>query len=300
MAPAADDPAIRQLYFCVLLAYTLFGTVWSECRGYRRLIGRSASIADCADAAISWRLYTGASSGLMTQRRAIVGLGALAVLSIAAVIGSFVVVDHISIESLLGQIATWVEVHPSHAILGFAVWAIAANLIVIPSGSLTLILAGFFVGAWLPAALWWGAQVVTAPIVHTIGARSIEPALVERLLQRAGLGASIEVLRLAARREGFLASAVLRLTPLLPGAPGAVIAAAAGICRTKFTLATLAVGWLRPLYFASLGAALPALADPSGLLNVRTLLPLAGLFAVVAGGFGARLWIARRSARQLA
>lgn len=230
----------------------------------------------------------------MHRSVALLALVAMALFSVAATAATLLFGDATSIEVLLVEISIWVETNPATAIALFMLWALAANLIVIPSGSLTLVLAGFFVGAWVPALVWWSAQIITAPIVHTIGGRCIDPGLVERWLGRALPRASIETLRIAARREALLSSVLLRLTPLLPGAPGAVIAAAIGIPTRTFTLGTFAVGWIRPLYFASLGAALPALQNPADLMTVKTLLPLGLLFGLSALALGARVWLDRR------
>ena len=230
----------------------------------------------------------------MPRRTALIVLACMALLSVVATLAVLSTIETAAIEPALVHLATWVEINPWTAAGLFLTWAIAANLIVIPSGSLTLVVAGFFAGAWIPALLWWGAQVVTAPIVHAIGGRCIDPETVERWLGHALPRSSIDTLRIAARRESLLASTLLRLTPLLPGAPGAVIAAAVGIPRHTFTAGTLAVGWIRPLYFASLGAALPALQDPSDLLTIKTLLPLGLIFVLSALALGLRVWLDRR------
>lgn len=230
----------------------------------------------------------------MSHRLALGLLAALALLSMAAILAVVLASGDGGAGTLLSGIAARLEAHRTTALALFVAWALAANLIVIPSGSATLVLAGFFAGPWLPAAVWWGAQIVTAPIVHRIGGGSVDPAIVQRWLGHALPRGSQEALRNATGREALFTSAMLRLTPLLPSAPAALVAAAVGIPATTFTLATVAVGWMRPLYFTSLGATLPALGDPTELLTWQTLLPLGGLFALSVAVVAIRVWLDRR------
>jgi uncharacterized membrane protein YdjX (TVP38/TMEM64 family) len=99
-----------------------------------------------------------------------------------------------------------------------------------------------------------------------------------------------------ASQDGIWASVVLRLTPVIPNAPACMIAAAAGIDLRAFMIGSVLAGWVRPLYFASLGATLGSLAQISELtaVDVRTLLPLLGLCAATALLFGVRLYVSDR------
>lgn len=231
----------------------------------------------------------------MNRTTALIILAALAAASIIATAALWLAGGSGTIEQLFAELGLWVEAKPVTAIVCFALWAIAANLVVIPSGSLTLVAAGFLAGPWVPALIWWGSQVMTAPIVHTVGRRSFEPGALERWLAKAMPAATIETLQTAAQKEAFLTSVIFRLMPTLPSAPAAILASLVGIRVATFTAATVAVGWLRPLYFASLGASLPALRNPSGLLDVATLAPLIAVFVAMAAMLGLRLWLARRA-----
>jgi len=56
---------------------------------------------------------------------------------------------------------------------------------------------------------------------------------------------------------------VLRLTPVIPSAAACLLAAGLAITLNKFILATIAVCWIRPLFFASIGGSLQALTELS-------------------------------------
>jgi uncharacterized membrane protein YdjX (TVP38/TMEM64 family) len=110
--------------------------------------------------------------------------------------------------------------------------------------------------------------------------------LVERWLGRR----SREIIDLA-RVDGFFTVIVLRLLPIIPSAPTCMIAGALGIKLKHLMLATLAVGWVRPLYYASLGVtigSLTRLEDAGGVLSMAIASQLLLLLAGAAG-----LWLVR-------
>jgi uncharacterized membrane protein YdjX (TVP38/TMEM64 family) len=180
-------------------------------------------------------------------------------------------------------------------ILEFAVWALVANCLVLPAGSLSLVAGGAILGMAAPALIWFAAQLVTAPLIYRTGAGSrdrIEP-LVTRYL-----GSSAVRIVARAAHDGVATTILLRLTPILPSAPACLIAAWAGIDLKSFMIGSGLAGWVRPLYFASLGAAAGELARVGATLealSLRTLLALAIPCACAAVVLAARLHLSRRT-----
>jgi uncharacterized membrane protein YdjX (TVP38/TMEM64 family) len=176
----------------------------------------------------------------------------------------------------------------------FAVWSVICVSLIVPVGTISVIVGGILFGAFLPAVLWAVAQLVTAPVIYHLTRSSIGAdagvGLVERWLGRR----SAEIVDLA-RVDGFFTVIVLRLLPIIPSAPTCMIAAALGIQLKHLMLATLAVGWVRPLYYASLGVtigSLTKLEDAGGVLSMAV---ATQLLLVLAGG--AALWLLRHLVR---
>ena len=137
----------------------------------------------------------------------------------------------------------------------FAV-AVLTQLLVVPSGSVLLVAAGFVFGAPLAAGLYAAAQMLTAWPVFAISQhairerhRSFWSSHVERVKTQPLLQ-SLDALR----RDSFFATITLRLTPVIPSAVACVLAAMSGLSMRGFLLGTLASCWIRPLFFASAGA----------------------------------------------
>lgn len=223
-------------------------------------------------------------------------LAALVAVSAAAVIGVGALGGAMWLEATAHGLQGWIVAYPVSAAVLFALWAIAANVLVLPLGTLSLLLAGGVANPVVAAMTWWLAQVATAPVVHVLGGRSLDTALLERLTRRVVPSLDLDSVVRASARDGFALSVLLRLAPFLPSAPAALVAAGLAIPVRTFTLATFVVGWLRPLYFTMLGATLGATASPSAALTWRTFVPLVVVFAAVVGAVGLRIWLIRRVA----
>lgn len=192
------------------------------------------------------------------------------------------------------------QTHRAALILAFTAWALVANCLVLPAGSVSLIAGGAMLGTVLPAAIWYVAQLATAPVIYRIGAaeRDQAAALIARYLGPAG-----QSLRAGAAAEGLSATILLRLTPVLPSAVATLIAASLGIGLRPYLAGSALAGWVRPVYFASLGTALGSLArvgEAKQALSITAAWPLLLACAVAALALALRLWLRRRTLRAAA
>jgi len=97
------------------------------------------------------------------------------------------------------------------------------------------------------------------------------------------------------REEGFFATVVIRLTPVIPSAAACLLAAGLNIGLIRFIPATIAVCWIRPLFFASVGGSLQALSGISEAASASAALkPLLLLFIAAFVVFLSRLYLRRR------
>ena len=218
----------------------------------------------------------------------------LAGLAVASALGALILVLAGGGATVIAILAA-VEANRTLALTIFAVWALLANCLILPAGSLSVMAAGALFGTVVPALVWFTAQLLTTPFLHRAGFGN--RAEIDRMVRRY-LGARASALLADATREGVWTTILLRLTPVLPSAPTALIAAWAGVDRRSFLLGTVLVGWLRPLYFASLGAAAGSLARIDGSVaapSLQTALPLALPFACAALLLAVRLYVRRAS-----
>lgn len=140
----------------------------------------------------------------------------------------------------------------------YAVLCLLSQLLVIPSGSLILIAAGFIFSPLLAAGIFSVAQVLCSWPVYRIG-KSISdkfPHRFELLTNKFNFPPDWDHL---VQEEGFIATIVLRLTPVIPSAAACLLAAGLNIGLYRFIPATIVVCWIRPLFFASVGGSLQAL-----------------------------------------
>jgi uncharacterized membrane protein YdjX (TVP38/TMEM64 family) len=166
----------------------------------------------------------------------------------------------------------------------FALLSFSLQLLVVPSGSLLLIVAGFVFGVVPSVLLFTFMQCAAVWPIYLI-CRSGSRRLRNEWFGHTPAAEAI-------RSEPLVSSMVLRLTPILPSAGASTIAALSGITLQTFLLATVLVGWIRPLFFASVGAAVSEISGlasaVSGEINPA---PLLLVFLAVAGLFLVRLWL---------
>lgn len=218
----------------------------------------------------------------------------LAALVLASVVGTLGLLTAGSGGAVL-DLLRLVERHRATLAIVFGLWALLANCLVLPAGSLSLIAGGAALGALLPAAIWFVAQLLTAPLLYRAG--NVDHARVDAVLRRY-LGSGAATLVEQAARDGIWTTAALRLTPVLPSAPAALIAAAAGIELRSFMIGSLLAGWLRPLYFAGLGATVGSLSrvgSSQAALSLETIWPPAVVGACAAAMLAWRLLRGRRA-----
>jgi hypothetical protein len=116
-------------------------------------------------------------------------------------------------RDLLAASLSVLEQHPVAFTCAFALWALIANCLIVPAGSLSLIIGGAALGTFLPAAIWFAVQLASAPFIHQTA--TSDHAVRQQLIERY-LGAPAARLMARAAHDGVWASVVLRLTPILP------------------------------------------------------------------------------------
>jgi uncharacterized membrane protein YdjX (TVP38/TMEM64 family) len=209
------------------------------------------------------------------SRRAFWVLAALAVLSVLA--SGLIMAAGGGPAVLLMVRETLAALHERPVLIAslFAAWALVANCLVVPAGTLSMIVGGALLGTALPTLIWSLAQLITAPLLYALTKRGVGTVPMLQTAQVAQLVA-------LAQTNGLQTTALLRLLPIMPNAAATMIAATAGIELRTFFLGSLLTGWVRPAYFAGLGAAVGSLSKVDAvtdLLSLRTLLPLVLLFA---------------------
>lgn len=225
------------------------------------------------------------------------------VMIIASVFGSLWVVlfDGAQvIQNALMHIATLAEKgrHQNQGtlMLLYAGICLVTQLIVIPSGSMILIVSGFIFGPVLAAGLFSIAQVLALWPVYAIAAWSLrtdKAGFLKRFQQRL---LSMPVVK-ALKREGIALGMVLRLTPIIPSAAASCLAAGLNIPLRAFFIATLLVCWVRPLFFASIGGALQEVSSLQSTLGGQSsfsVWPIVLVFVAAVIVLVTRLWLARQ------
>lgn len=160
----------------------------------------------------------------------------------------------------------------------YALLCLVSQLLIVPSGSLILIAAGFIFSPLAAAAIFSIAQILCSWPVYGLGAFVSDkfPKRFDALTRRFNFPPDWQHVL---HQEGFLATVVLRLTPVIPSAAACLLASGLGIRLRQFILATIVVCWIRPLFFASIGGSLQALSALSdAAAGVATLWPLLFLF----------------------
>lgn len=200
------------------------------------------------------------------------------------------------------QAHAWVDANKGRALLVFFVISLISQMIVMPSGSLMLLFAGFALGGLAAAGVFGLAQLLTAWPMYALSNRAIVSA--EQGFLKGTTAATIARVRRqleSLKGSDFLASVLLRLTPVIPSAGACLLAAISHIGLKPFLLATAATCWIRPLFFASSGAALSevVLRGSAGAVMERlNLWPLLTVFAAAVVLFVVNLLLKRRTAAE--
>jgi len=179
---------------------------------------------------------------------------------------------------------------------GFAVISLSLQLLIVPSGSILLIGAGFVFGLMPSVGIYTLMQCLAIWPIYWLcqyGSERNPWALqhkVDRWLAQTGLARVTD-------DEPLVASMVLRLTPVLPSAAASSVASFSGVPISAFFAATVLVGWVRPLFFASIGGAAKELSGFATALNGDFhMAPLIMVFLAVLVLLVVRLWMRHRAA----
>lgn len=189
----------------------------------------------------------------------------IALFAIASVAGSvwLLLFDGLaSVQSALLAVNSRIDGANSNLpwLMAYALLCLISQLLIIPSGSLILIAAGFIFSPLPAAVIFSVAQVICSWPVYSIG-RSISEKFPHRFSFYTEKFKFPDQWQRVVQQEGFPATVVLRLTPVIPSAAACLLAAGLGIGLKQFIPATIAVCWIRPLFFASIGGSLQALTE---------------------------------------
>lgn len=225
----------------------------------------------------------------MTPRTALI-----ATLVIASIAGTAVLLMAGG-PAVQAGVAAITELAAANRALGlavFAAWSIVVLALVIPTGSVTMIAAGFLFGALEAAAVFFAMMLPVSAALYVMARDDRGPrlaALIGRHLPQALAG-----LPDAVRAEGTATVAALRLNPLVPSAVLCLAAPSLGIGLGQLMAGTLLAGWVRPVLFASAGEAVRAAgqtvtAGTAAVDPVRLTLVL-GLAGAATAVLAVRLW----------
>lgn len=237
------------------------------------------------------------------RRIGLVALGILALLSVAGIYwltaagGAGWVAD--TIRALDGL----VKANYLTALVVFLLLAFVLQLLVLPTGTITMLTGGFIFGAPIAAGLYYVAQLFAAPLVFSaarLGFGRFADEKLDGLVRRDASGRLAGILDIA-RSEGVLAAVALRLAPVITSPVVPILAATAGIQLRSLMLGSVLASWIRPLFWASVGATVHSVAQitsPSEILQKVSLMPILLAFGAAALLFVARIYFKARSAKR--
>ena len=170
------------------------------------------------------------------------------------------------------------------ALVIFSLLAFVLQLLVLPTGTITMLTGGFIFGAPIAAFIYYVAQLFAAPLVFgasRLGFGRFADEKIGGLAERDKSGRLAAILEIA-RSEGILAAIALRLAPVITSPLVPILAATAGISLKSLMIGSLLASWIRPLFWASVGATVHSVAqitNPSEILSKVSLKPLLLAFA---------------------
>ena len=179
-------------------------------------------------------------------------------------------------------------------LLCFAALSLSLQLLIVPSGSLLLVGAGFVFGVLPSVVIYMLMQCIAIWPIYWLCRFCLQrnrwglQDKVNVLLEKSG------VCRVTGS-EPLISGMVLRLTPVLPSAAASSIASVAGIQASVFFLATVLAGWVRPLFFASIGGAVKEFSGFASTLSGEFhVAPLLLVFFAVLLLLAVKLWLRHR------
>lgn len=176
----------------------------------------------------------------------------------------------------------------------FAVLSFILQLLIIPSGSLLLIGAGFVFGVLPSVAIFTVAQCLAIWPIYRICKHGLA---VNSARVRRTVDTFLEKSRVSQiiGSEPLISGMVLRLTPVVPSAAATAVAAFSGINLSVFLTSTILVGWVRPLFFASIGGSVKEMSGfATALSGEFQVAPLVLVFIAVVLLLLVRLWLRSR------
>ena len=242
------------------------------------------------------------SAKLDVRRIGILALLAIGVVSALGVAWLTVGGGKETITAIVTALDRQVAANFMPAVIAFLLAAFILQLFILPTGTIAMLTGGFLFGAPLAAALYYGAQIMAAPVVFgavRLGFGSFADSRLDGLVKRYLPDRFSSILEIA-RSEGLLAAISLRLAPVITSPVVPILAAASGIKLSALLAGTVLVGWVRPLFWASVGATAHSLAEvtsSSDFLAKVNLTPLLLAFAAAGAIFVARLALKMRAGK---
>lgn len=237
------------------------------------------------------------------RRAGLVVLGILGLLSVAGIYwltaggGAGWVADTIKALDAL------VKANYLTALVVFLLLSFVLQLLVLPTGTITMLTGGFIFGAPVAAGLYYVAQIFAAPLVFgaaRLGFGRFADEKLDLLVRRDKSGRLAAILDIA-RSEGVLAAIALRLAPVITSPVVPILAATAGIELRSLMMGSVLASWIRPLFWASVGATVHSVAqitNPSEILQKISLMPILLAFAAAALLFVARIYLKARTMKR--
>lgn len=171
-----------------------------------------------------------------------------------------------------------------------------SQLVIIPSGTLSLILAGVVFGP-VSGLLYFLAMLAACPPAHAFG--RLRPEEADAFLARHVRSDRhrMRMLRLLARiRSAPVAlTAALRLAPVLPSAGCALLAGAAGVSLRGVMTGTVLAGWVRPVAIAVLGDQIwRIIREADSGMDAMAASPIVWITLACLAGSGGLFWLVSR------
>nr|WP_197501659.1 VTT domain-containing protein [Hyphomonas sp. Mor2] len=184
------------------------------------------------------------------QILALIGIGSLALGAAFFVLGPEQIVAYIEAAS------DWVEANLILSLLLFIIWAFVSQLVISPTGALTLLIGGYLLGG-LAGIAYYAMTFVSGLVVYDGVRRGGSSWTLPDQVR----GLSIEKLKRAARQEGLGLVATMRVIPFFPPPLVAIASGSLEISRRDFMIGTLTTAWIVPLIVSLFGSTMGSILD---------------------------------------
>ena len=193
-------------------------------------------------------------STLPDQLLAIFNARSVKIGSAALVLSVTLIIAWISLSrpSLCGLLNDAQHIAAAHKLIGLSIvfiWSLGLFLTVLPLGTSTVFIAGFFLGP-IAGVVQFASLVLSSAILFEFSKDKDDAQLKERLSAWPKLARWAEL----AQKHGLIYSVAIRIAPIVPSAGAALSSAYFHLIRRDFLLGTLLAGWIRPVGFAYLGS----------------------------------------------